>query len=82
MRALDTPKFNKSFAMKQEVEQETLLKLGTLKKIDYCKWGTPIALILKIDGSVRISGNYMISSNSGLEIDQYPLSRTDKLFTT
>ena len=80
------PKFFKArplpFALRQRVESEIsrLVKLNILEAVDYCDWGTPIVPIIKKNGSVRLCGDYKVTLNQFLEIDQYPLPRIEELF--
>lgn len=82
-----TPKFFKArplpFALRDKVETEInrLLKLNIIESIEYSPWGTPIVPILKKDGTIRLCGDYKVTINKVLEIDQYPLPRIEELFT-
>lgn len=83
-----TPKFFRArplpFAMREKVEVELyrLINLGVLEPVDYSPWGTPIVPVLKKDGSVRICGDFKVTLNPYIEIDQYPLPRIEELFVT
>lgn len=80
------PKFCKPrpvpLAIKPKVEREIekLVKLGVLEPVDYSSWGTPIVPILKKNGEIRICGDYKVTVNPHLIIDQYPLPRIEELF--
>lgn len=81
-----TPKFFRArplpFAMKEKVENELerLENLKIISKVNYSEWGTPIVPVLKKDGSVRICGDFKVTINPHIEIDQYPLPRINELF--
>lgn len=81
-----TPKFFRArplpFAMKEKVEKELdrLLNLGILEPIDFSVWGTPVVPVLKKDGTVRLCGDFKVSLNPYIEVDQYPLPRIEELF--
>ncbi|KAK9872173.1 hypothetical protein WA026_016226 [Henosepilachna vigintioctopunctata] len=70
------------FAMKEKVELELnrLLKLGVIEPVNYSPWGTPIVPVLKKDNSIRICGDFKVTLNPNIEIDQYPLPRINELF--
>ena len=42
----------------------------------------PIVAISKKDGSFRICGDYKVTVNPELAVDQYPLPKPEKLFAT
>eukprot|EP00731_Ephydatia_muelleri_P014893 Em0008g613a len=82
------PKFCRArsvpFALRPAVEAELdrLEKLGILEKVSYSNWATPIVPVVKGDGSVRICGDYKVTLNPCLEVDQYPLPKPEELFAT
>ena len=45
-------------------------------------WLRPIVTMPKRDELVRICGNYKVTVNPVLDIDQYPLPRPEDLFAT
>ncbi|XP_030760309.1 uncharacterized protein K02A2.6-like [Sitophilus oryzae] len=47
--------------------------------VNYSRRGTPIVPVLK-DGSVRICGDFKVTVNPYIEIDQYPSPRINELF--
>ena len=88
MREDATPKFCRprpmSFALKQSVEQELarMEEKGILIKVSHSEWATPIVPVPKKDGRVRVCGDYKITVNQGLDVDQHPLPKPDDLFAT
>ncbi|XP_029106250.1 uncharacterized protein K02A2.6-like [Scleropages formosus] len=80
------PKFCKPrtvpYALRDNVEQE-LCKLeaeGVISPVSYSEWAAPIVCIPKKGNSVRICGDYKVTINPWLEVEQYPLPRTQDLF--
>uniref|UniRef100_A0A3Q2EGN4 Gypsy retrotransposon integrase-like protein 1 n=1 Tax=Cyprinodon variegatus TaxID=28743 RepID=A0A3Q2EGN4_CYPVA len=80
------PKFHKPrnvpYALKEAVERE-LTKLeaeGVISPINYSEWAAPIVCIPKKDDSVRLCGDYKVTINPWLNVDQYPLPKTQDLF--
>lgn len=45
-------------------------------------WATPIVPVLNKDNTVRICGDFKITLNPQLQIDDHPLPTTDELFAT
>ena len=63
-------------------ELERLEEEGILRKVDHSDWASPIVPVLKRDGSVRICGDYKVSINPMLKIDQYPLPNPAELLAS
>jgi len=72
------------FALKAHVESELdwLEEAGVLEKVSFSGWAAPIVAVPKKDGRVHICGNYKVTINLVLDIEQYPLPRAMDLFTT
>ena len=83
-----TPKFHHPctvpFALKGAIEQELnrLEEKEILIKVSHSDWAAPIVPIPKKDGKVRVCGDYKVTVNSSLDVDQYPLPKSDDLFAT
>ena len=72
------------FALKVSVERELerLEQNGTLCRVEHSEWASPIVPVPKKDGTLRICGDYKVTLNGALEVDQYPLPRPSDLFTS
>lgn len=81
-----TPRFFRArplpFAIKEKVEAELnrLEQTGVISRVNFSEWGTPIVPVLKKDGSVRLCGDFKVTLNPFIEVDQYPLPRINELF--
>ncbi|XP_036318010.1 uncharacterized protein K02A2.6-like [Rhagoletis pomonella] len=82
-----SPKFVKArrvpFPLWEKVEQELENQVaeGLLVKVDRSEWATPIVVVPKADGSVRICGDYKVTVNPCLVVDEHPLPTIDELFS-
>ena len=70
------------FAVKGAVDRELdrLQQAGIVEKVTHSDWAAPIVVVPKGDGQIRLCGDYKVTVNKSLEVDQYPLPRPDKLF--
>ena len=81
-----TPKFCKSrsvpFNRLEAVdnELERLDKLGVITHVDHSEWATPVVVVHKLNGSVRLCGDYKVTVNAQLHIDRHPIPRVEELF--
>ena len=71
------------FAIKEKVgkELDRLEEAGVLRKVDHAEWAVPIVPVPKSDGAIRICGDYKVTVNPSLIIDQYPLPKPSDLLT-
>ena len=70
------------FALKLKVgvELRRLQNEGSLTKVEWSEWATPIVPVLKKDGSVRLCGDYKVTVNPELQAEQYPLPCNEDIF--
>ena len=82
------PKFFKPrpipFAIKGTIgaELDRLEKDGILEKVSHSDWASPIVTVPKKDGKYRICGDYKVTINQALDIDQYPLPNPKEIFAS
>jgi hypothetical protein len=80
------PKFVKArpvaIALRPKVEQELdkLEKQNILTPVQVSDWASPVVPVLKKDGMVRICGDFKVTLNSCLQVDQYPMPKIDDIF--
>ena len=72
------------FAIKDAVAQEIqhLESVGILKKVEFSRWATPVVPVLKRDGSFRICGDFKVTLNPALEVDQHPIPKPEDIFAS
>ena len=70
------------FAVKDaiEIELQRLEKAGIIEKVMHSEWAAPVVVVPKGDGKIRLCGDYKVTINKSLEIDQHPLPRPEELF--
>ncbi|XP_076544259.1 uncharacterized protein LOC143305275 [Osmia lignaria lignaria] len=63
-------------------EIDTLEKEGILEKVNASEWATPIVPVLKKNNTIRICGDFSVTLNKHLVVDEHPLPTIDELFAT
>ena len=82
------PKFCKprsvQFALREVIERDLdrLEGMGVLEKVNHFKWASTIVPVVKSDNSIRICGDYKVTVNNMLNVDQSPLPNPEELFVT
>ena len=80
------PKFCKPrkvpFALEEAVsfELKRLENDGVTESIPYSDWASPIVIVPKADGQVRICGDFKKTVNPFIHTEQYPLPNPEELF--
>ncbi|KAJ8037863.1 hypothetical protein HOLleu_18790 [Holothuria leucospilota] len=80
------PKYCKArpvpYSQKSQVETELkrLEKNGVIVKTNYSDWATPIVIVPKTDGTVRLCGDYKITINQAVDDEKYPLPTSQDLY--
>ena len=72
------------FAIKVAVSQELnhLEKQGIISSVSTSQWAAPIVIVPKKDGRFRICGDYKVTVNQALDVQEYPLPTPEELFST
>lgn len=73
---------NVPFALKPKVEQEIerLEANGTLKSVETSDWATPIVVVPKPNGQIRMCGDFKVTVNPALDVTQHCIPKTEELF--
>ena len=72
------------FALKEPIEKELqrLEEAKVIEKVPFSEWAAPIVPVPKVDGKVRICGDYKVTVNPVLDVDSHPLPKPQELLAT
>ena len=79
------PKFFKASSLayatrtKVDSELDRLLDQGIIEPVRYADYACPLVVAKKPDGQIRICGNYKLTANKVLKLEQYPIPTLDDL---
>ena len=59
-----------------------MVSMGALSPVYWSEWAASIVVVPKSDGSLRICGDFRVSVNPFLKVDQYPLPRVKDILAT
>jgi len=71
-------------ALREAVEAELnkLEENGVIINIEQSDWASPVVVVPKADGSVRLCGDYKVTINQVVDDEQYPLRTAQDLYST
>ncbi|UYV78913.1 hypothetical protein LAZ67_17000246 [Cordylochernes scorpioides] len=69
------------YALKEKISRELdrLVKAGILKPVRHSEWAAPIVPVLMSDRTIRICGDFKITANQAIKVDQYPLHKAEDI---
>lgn len=71
-----------SLLPKIDKEIERLVANGILEKVDRSEWATPVVPVQKANGEIRLCGDFKVTVNPNLIVDDHPLPTIDELFAS
>ena len=83
-----TPKFYKPrpvpYALKDKIESEIkrLVSLGVIEPVKHADWAAPIVPVLKASGDVRLCGDFKVTVNPHIKMEEYPIPKVEDLFVS
>ncbi|KAK3107500.1 hypothetical protein FSP39_015888 [Pinctada imbricata] len=71
-----------SLRSKVEEELDKLQSEGIIESVPHSQWATPIVPALKKNGNVRVCGDYRVTVNPVIRLEQYPLPKIEDIFAS
>ena len=65
--------------VKEEIQRN--VDAGILQKVDTSEWAAPIVPVKKPNGKIRICGDFKVTINPQIWVDQHPIPSVDELLT-
>lgn len=71
------------YALRDRVDAEldAMQRAGVIEPVDSSDWATPLVIVHKPDGALRICADYKITLNRVLMVDKYPVPKIDDLLS-
>ena len=71
------------FSLRPAVEKELdrMKKGGIIEAVEFSEWATPLVVVPKTDGTVRLCGDYKCTVNQAIHTEQYPIPTPEELQT-
>lgn len=71
------------YALRARVDSEidAMLRAGVIEPVDQSDWATPLVIVNKADGGLRLCADYKVTLNRVLKVDRYPVPKVDDLFS-
>ena len=72
------------YALRSKIDQEIdrLEHVGIIEKVQVSDWAAPVVPVVKLDGSIRLCGDYKITVNQAIKMDTHPLPKIEELFAS
>ena len=63
-----------------EAELNRMQKEGILEPVESSEWATPLVVVPKMNGKIRVCGDFKVTINQCVETKQYPLPTVEDIF--
>lgn len=63
-------------------ELDRLVSQGILKSVKYSRWATPLVVVPKANGDLRLCMDCKVTINKCIEMEHYPLPRIEGIFAS
>ena len=72
------------YAIRAKVDQELdrLEKEGIIERVDFAEWASPIVIVKKKNGDIRMSADFKITINKYIDPQQHPIPNPTNLLSS
>ena len=72
------------YSLRKQVEEELerLVAEGIIYPVESSEWATPVVVVPKTGGKIRLCGDFRVTVNKNIRVDKYPLPRVEDIFAT
>lgn len=71
-----------SLKAKVDMELDRLQKEGVITPVEHAEWASPIVVVRKKNGSIRLCGDFKVSINPHIESHEYPIPNPSDLLSS
>ncbi|XP_060810148.1 uncharacterized protein K02A2.6-like [Amyelois transitella] len=64
-----------------DAELDSMLSAGVIEPVERSDWATPLVIVRKADGGIRLCADFKVTLNKSLLVDRYPVPKVDDLFS-
>lgn len=64
-----------------DAELDAMLAAGVIEPVDCSDWATPLVIVSKADGGIRLCADFKVTLNRVLSVDKYPVPRIEDLLS-
>ncbi|KAL0818832.1 hypothetical protein ABMA28_008152 [Loxostege sticticalis] len=58
-----------------------MLSAGVIEPVEHSDWATPLVVVRKPDGGLRLCADFKVTLNKVLEVDRFPVPKVEDLFS-
>ena len=65
-----------------DIEIDRLVSEGIIEPVDFAEWTSPVVVVRKEDGSIRLCGDFKVTLNAHIELNLHPIPNPTDLLSS